>query len=170
MSGLQGLLEHVKGLWGPHNLWAKIAECGHPGVVAPFTAEELRTLRKLKKPQTCARRECYCNAQQIAARTHGGLRDEKLQYVEGLVTVCGVPLDHAWVEYGGRVYDPTLAKYEPDAKPDYHDSVCRDEYEYFGVTVPKEEIRRHWLRTKVYSPLSQQWDDEQLAAKIWTKG
>lgn len=153
-SGLAKLLEQAKANWGSNNLWSKLAEYGHDGQVGKFSKEETAALKQLEgQVGNCRIGQCFMNAQRLAL---AGLHDRRVQYVEGLVTVHGVPIDHAWIEFNGKVYDPTLKPkgWEP---------------EYFGVTVPKDEIVRHQFETKMYAPLSHSAGDEKLQAKIWRK-
>lgn len=171
-SGLQQMLEQAKGAWGHDNLWSRLAEFGQAGVVAPFSKEELQTLSKLKPAKSCKIGMCFMNAQQIASNATG---DNSLRLKEGLVTVHGIPIDHSWVEYNGKVYDPTLAKYRPGQEPDYsrggtfRERAEKDIPDYVGVDVPKDEITKHWLSTKHYAPLSHDWHDERLMKRIWRK-
>jgi hypothetical protein len=157
---LQEMLEQIRDqhIWDEKNLWVKLAKYGHPGNTEPFTAEEKKELVPIRKSgRQCNLGECYMNAQRIAVDY---LDNPKVQYVEGLVSVHGVPLDHAWIEYNGKVFDPTLYDKQGNSKQSI-------EHEYFGVTIPKDEIMSHQLKTKVYSPLSSDWRDPEMMDKIW---
>lgn len=177
-SGLQSTLEQAKSAWGPNNLWSKLAEYGHAGVTEPFSKKELHDLAKLQRSagyadaSQCKVGFCFMNAQRLAI---AGIFDKRVQLVEGLVTVHGVPITHSWIEFNGKVYDPTLAYYSPDKDADYTKGGSRERWsdvdtpEYFGVSVPKEEIARHQLKTETYDPLSHEWADERLMKKIWRK-
>ncbi|SRR6266566_653914 len=161
-SKLQEMLEHIRDshVWGNQHVWLKLADYGHPGNVEPFTKEELEDLKRMKSSfPKCKLGFCYMNAQRMAM---AGLANPKVQYVEGLVSVHGVPIDHAWIEYNGKIFDPTLM----DASGKVKD---KQEHEWFGVTVPKNEIMKHQLATKVYSPLTQSYKNETLQKKIWSK-
>lgn len=165
-SKLQETLEQVKGLWNEKNVWVKLANYGHPGTIAPFSKEELKYLNSLKPRSECRIGFCFQNAQQIANWNE----NNDLQYVEGLVTVHGVPIDHAYIEYKGKVYDPTLATYKPDQEPVYGKGSSGKEFptpDYVGVTVPKNEISKYQMKTGMYSPLSHDYKDEALQKKIW---
>jgi hypothetical protein len=169
-TGLQRQLDHISKTWGPNDTWAKLGKYGHPGTIAPFSKEELKVLKALKPPSSCKVGFCFQNAQQIANFN----RDDRLKYVEGLVTVFGVPLDHAWIEFNGKVYDPTLAYYKPDQQPNYERPTTKGRFlvadpdrEYVGVVVPKDEISQHQFRTGVYSPLSQEHRNTELQKRIW---
>lgn len=180
---LQKTLEQFKEKFGSsNNLWSKLAEYGHPGNTEPFTAQEIRQLEEMKRAAGFSKRSgdckvgfCFMNAQRLAivADTR---RDNRVQLVEGLVTVHGVPIDHSWIEYNGKVYDPTLATYKARQPGDYTKGGGREKWsddmeqpEYFGVTVPKEDVIQHQLKTEHYDPLSHDWRDEKLQGKIWKK-
>src|ERR1700686_2108635 len=69
---------------------------------------------------------------------HAALGDHRLTYVEGYVSVHGVPIHHAWtVDEEGRVHDPTL-KDGAGVKG------------YFGVPFKTGYLRETILRTKVW--------------------
>lgn len=46
-------------------------------------------------------KQCYVNAYKMCQSIPGA------RYVEGLVFIHGIPIDHAWVELNGKHYDPT---------------------------------------------------------------
>ena len=50
--------------------------------------------------------ECYRNSVLVVEylNNHG----KQAQYVEGFACVCGISIDHAWVQVGEKHYDPTL--------------------------------------------------------------
>ena len=170
---LQSMLENIPKLWGENNLWAKLAKYGHAGNIEPFTKTELDRLNALKKAAGYGKKDCevgfcFMNAQRLAM---AAMHDKNVQLVEGLVTVHGVPIDHSWVEYNGKVFDPTLANYKGDKEADYSKvgrrSLSGSMPEYHGVVVPKEEIAKFWLSKKTYSPLSHEHGNESLQRKIW---
>jgi hypothetical protein len=130
--------------------WNALYKKGHAGVVAEFTVKERKELRAICKNFRCKIGYCYQNAQTIAIRRP---YDNRLQYVEGLVTVHGVPIDHAWIEFNGKVFDPTLN----DLKS-FKDKQGL-EREYYGMEVPKELIWKNQLAMETYSPLTQ-WPSE----------
>jgi uncharacterized protein len=77
--------------------------------------------------------QCYKNAAD-AAMTNPG----KYTYVEGLVTVHGVPIEHAWVvDRQGRVVDPTIK--DPTGIS-----------AYYGVPIKHEYLLKTLLKNKVY--------------------
>jgi len=45
---------------------------------------------------------CFANVGRIAMEGSGAV------YVEGFVSVQGIPVEHAWLEWQGRLIDPTL--------------------------------------------------------------
>ena len=158
-SGLQELVQNASKMFGPNNLWSKLAQYGHDGRTEKFTPEEKTYLKELKQGVgNCRIGYCVMNAQKLA--THA-LGDPRVNYVEGLVTVHGVPLDHAWIEFNGKVFDPTTANVNWKIK------TGAPKGEYFGVTVPKNEIFKNQLRTRTYSFLSHQWGNKDLMGKIW---
>jgi hypothetical protein len=77
---------------------------------------------------------CFGNALHLA------LDDPSLTYVEGKVSVHGVPLDHAWcVDADGNVIDPT--------------ATGKGIVEYFGVPLSTEYVKRAVLFNGVYGVL-----------------
>ena len=84
------------------------------------------------------KQECYRNATLTALET------SHLTFVEGYVTIYGVPISHAWlVDRTGLVFEPTL-------RPD--DSVDRIA-EYFGVPFKTEYVLKALKKNKVYGLL-----------------
>lgn len=78
---------------------------------------------------------CYMNAAHLALDNTG------LTYVEGMVSVCGIHIDHAWcVSADGIVIDPTLANGDDIAG-------------YFGVPFLTDYVRKACLRNGVYGLL-----------------
>lgn len=94
-------------------------------------------------PQTFARiygeaRECFMNAAQLA------IDDPSMTYVEGMVGVYGVPIDHAWcVTPDGVVVETTL---EPAKEG------CIGHY--FGVPFRTDYVMKAAFKNKVYGLLS----------------
>jgi hypothetical protein len=83
---------------------------------------------------------CFGNA------THLAMWNRDLTYVEGKVTCCGIPLDHAWcIDADGVVVDSTLTPEMLDGRP-------REE-EYFGVPFKTEYVRRAIKVNGVYGVL-----------------
>lgn len=80
------------------------------------------------------KKQCYANAGRIAL-------DGNMTYVEGYVSIYGVPVAHAWVlNKQGMVIDPTL---------DSHKSIL----EYYGIPIQADYLRQTVLRTKVWGVL-----------------
>lgn len=80
---------------------------------------------------------CFMNA------THMALANESYTYCEGLVTVYGVCIDHAWViDRNNKVIDPTIVK-EPNERIG----------EYFGVAFDKDYLRKSIQKNNVYGLL-----------------
>lgn len=90
---------------------------------------------------------CYENSAKIAMQgTHARLSDGKdgLTYVEGYMTVSGVPLKHAWlVNKRGEVIDPTIVGH-PDVKG------------YFGVPFKTSYVEHTAMTTKYWGIISMQ--------------
>ena len=79
--------------------------------------------------------QCYMNATLLALGT------DNLTYVEGQISVYGVPIDHAWcINAAGIVIEPTL---EPDAKVG----------DYFGVPFQTDYVRKAIIRNGYYGLL-----------------
>jgi hypothetical protein len=77
---------------------------------------------------------CYMNA------TKAALDDDNLLYVEGIVTIHGVPIDHAWnVTQDGKLIDPTINS--------------QGVGEYFGVTFPTGYLLQASLTNGYYGLL-----------------
>jgi hypothetical protein len=103
------------------------------------------------------------NAQQMAAYNH----NPDVKYVEGLVTVVGVPIDHAWIEYKGKVYDPTLANEKWQMKDPTGSGREKEKPEYFGVEVPKDLILKSQVKSEHYQFISHQYGEKKWAERIW---
>lgn len=127
--------------------WSVLYRKGHAGLIEEFTAVEKQFLLTLTHGLRCNVGECYKNAQQIAMRM---IYDDRLQYVEGLVTVHGVPIHHAWLEHNLKVFDPTL-----DSRKTWRRKEGHEPGEYYGMIVPKWLIYKNQLRMETYSPLTQ---------------
>ena len=83
--------------------------------------------------------QCYMNASHLAFNSQFSSRP--LTYVEGQISVCGVPIDHAWcVNADGIVIDPTLRS-------------SADVGNFFGVPFHTDYVRKAILRNKVYGLL-----------------
>lgn len=79
-------------------------------------------------------KRCYENAARMA------MNDSRYTYVEGIVTVFGIPIDHAWVlDADGEIVDPTI---RPKAD--------EDPAIYFGVPVPTADLFKVLGKTKVW--------------------
>ncbi len=78
-------------------------------------------------------KQCYKNAANLAISD-----PDKYTYVEGFVTVHGVPIEHAWVvDNGGNVVDPTI----PDS---------RGIGGYFGTPFRIDYLQKTLVKNKVY--------------------
>jgi len=134
--------EHFDGDFGN---WGRIYRKGHIGVTEPFTFEERRELRKLAAAGPFKIGECYMNAQILA-----GLTDQRFRYIEGFTMVHGVLISHAWLEFNGKVFDPTLKSLKT-----WKDKQGIENREYYGMEVPKDLIPQNQLKMKTYSPLTE---------------
>ena len=77
--------------------------------------------------------ECYANAGRRALLGQG-------TYVEGYISVQGVPIEHAWlVDKQGRVKDPTIRGNDVDT--------------YFGIPITNDYLRSTVMKTKVWGVL-----------------
>lgn len=80
-------------------------------------------------------KQCYKNA------TLQAISNEDLAYVEGYVSVHGVPIEHAWnVDKTGQIYDTTI-------NPDLGVSG------YFGVPFSRDYVEKSALKNKYYGLL-----------------
>jgi hypothetical protein len=67
-----------------------------------ITIEKLPQEIKEKLPKKLFEvKQCYVNAYKVCSQ----IREAK--YVEGMASIHGIPIDHAWVEINGKHYDPT---------------------------------------------------------------
>lgn len=81
---------------------------------------------------------CYENATKRVLQNP----DLELTYVEGYMTVHGIPLKHAWaVDKRGLVVDPTI-KPGPEVKG------------YFGVAFSNDYVRATMMQTRMYGVIS----------------
>lgn len=90
--------------------------------------EIVEEVTKLVKPKP---KECYHNAQLMA------VFDPDLKYYEGLIiTDIGIPIEHAWNVFEGKVVDVTL-----------EDATC-----YIGVEVPREFFLKKIMKERETYP------------------
>lgn len=155
---LAALLKEASKIWPKESYWVKLSEHGREGKVAAFTPEEQKYLKSITV-EDCKIGQCYMNAQRIASWT---LNNKDLKYMEGLVTVHSIPIDHAYLEYHGKVYDPTLLKMDGTSKTKTPPG------EYFGIEIPGKLVLQHMLDTEMYAPLSQS-HDLAIREKVWGK-
>lgn len=144
---------------GEQSFYAKLLRNGHAGVVSEFSKREQEEL-KLLKSKNCKLGYCYMNSQTIASRN---ITNDKLKYIEGLVTVHGIPISHAWLEYNGKVFDPTVIEKGGFGNKGKTGAPLG---EYYGVEIPKTMIPKHQLQVRRYAPLS---ETEGFHEKIFTK-
>jgi hypothetical protein len=140
-------------------LWSLLFKHGKLGQQTPLTPDEQALAKAIRGKRQCRRGFCYMNAQQMTASN----RDPRVEYAEGLVTVHGFPIPHAWVEINGKIYDPVLRGAKGKK------GLADPSREYWGVIVPKRLLVKHWLATGTYSPLTETgWEvwDEIIAARF----
>jgi hypothetical protein len=80
--------------------------------------------------------QCFKNATTLA------MRDSSLTYVEGLVSVLGFPISHAWCARSNVVIDPTLRK--EGARDNRRDT------DYFGVPFLTQYVIKASIRNGCY--------------------
>lgn len=74
---------------------------------------------------------CYMNAFNLMHDSSG-----ELTYVEGMASIFGVPLDHAWcVDSNGLVHDPTWNRFTLKGE-----SIKQKDVDYFGVPFKSEFV------------------------------
>lgn len=157
--GLTSFLKQVTEAFpNQKSYYGVLYENGHAGVVDSFSKEEREFLKTLKPRGGCRIGQCYMNAQRMATRA---LDDPRVKYMEGLVSVHGVPISHAWIEFNGKVYDPTLKTESGKGKTITRQGEkikLEEDKDYFGVEVPKDLIMSHQLATERYAPLTKHPD------------
>lgn len=79
-------------------------------------------------------KECYSNAGRHALF-------DNMQYVEGVVFIHSIPIDHAWLTDGDNVIDPTI-------RP--HPNING----YYGVPFAREYLRKKVMDSRSWSLLS----------------
>lgn len=153
------LRETYEKFGGKFGNWGLIYERGHPGNTEPLTKEEQDYLDSLGAKK-CKIGECYKNAQQMATEDYFNGKN-KLKYVEGLVTVHGVPISHSWLEINGKVADPTLQDKAESEEVRQAAKILKREKadrEYYGVEIPVKEVLQNQLETKRYSPITENYE------------
>jgi hypothetical protein len=132
VSDMKQQLEAMHKLWPNNKMVAFMLAHGRDYTIDPATS----FIGPRGEPQMC-----YANAAQRA------FDDPALTYVEGKVSVFGVPVDHAWcVTKGGVVIETTLG---PALKDKTFDRITG----YYGVPFLTEYLRRAVLRNNVYGLL-----------------
>jgi hypothetical protein len=78
---------------------------------------------------------------------HLALSNPDMSYVEGKITIHGIPIEHAWcVGDDGIVVDPTIV-------PDADGTASRRVNDYFGIAFNTAYLRKAMLWNKVYGLL-----------------
>lgn len=99
--------------------------------------------------------ECYRNS--VLAVEYLNNHGKKAKYVEGFACVCGIPLDHAWIQVEEKYFDPTLELL-------LENEVEKDEY----VALGSWEINEVWevlVKTGVYGEIYKEKYIENLTKK-----
>ncbi len=130
-EGHHGLYQHLEmlskfaGAQGGESHASFVQKHGQPYFANAKTYEGKRGPMKM----------CYMNATQEA------IHNPDRTYVEGYITVHGVPIAHAWtVDKTGQIYDPTI-------NPDENISG------YFGVPFSRDYLLKSTMKNKVYGLL-----------------
>ena len=124
---VHGYLRQVAGLSGRHSKESFVLKNGLPFVPNEKTYEGPRGEQKM----------CFMNATQAV------LENPERTYVEGYVTVHGVPIEHAWtMDATGQIYDPTLTK-----------ELAEGVSGYYGVPFKTDYVLKSALKNKVYGLL-----------------
>ena len=104
----------------------------------PLNDEEMNVLRViLEDCKQYKAKQCYYNAQRIAAFSDGNI-----SYIEGVAFSGIIPCDHAFNAINGKVADFTWAAVNKNKKPIL--GVIPDGWEYWGVELGADEIERYW--------------------------
>lgn len=131
------LVEHLQQLhemMKPHkqaNIFKWLLENGKEYSFHPIPARQQRYLARRLGSPLFTPKQCYYNAQMLIVSGQKGT----YKYCEGYATTQDFefPFEHSWLLYHGRVVDPSW----------------RDGKNYFGVTIPKEFVRRSLLDTEI---------------------
>lgn len=91
-----------------------------------YTSTKLKTSVPFSTPH-----ECYKNALELLYVS------DEYTYVEGYLSVCGVPIQHAWCVKDGLVVDPTIPNPDKD-------------WEYMGVSFDKQFVIKTVMKRKRY--------------------
>lgn len=117
-------LEQIKSLYQQSATQKPIAE------FYEWILKEGKVFTKTRKPIVYGEyKQCFYNAQNLA------FDNNIYKYFEGwgISKAIGIPLDHGFVAVKDIVIDPTW----------------RDGTVYFGIHIPTEYIRTHWIKTKM---------------------
>lgn len=151
MTTSEEFFEFLKSAWG-----------GNVSQRTPFNVYKLkqwRTFPDVRNPKRMMTpRMCFRNAAKVAAKDPAALR-----YVEGWVTVYGVPIDHAWV------YDVNTG-----IGWDYT-AVIEEQLEshYYGIIIPPavmQMVKQHigWQYSSALPTLARMdYDDLERIKEMW---
>jgi len=111
-----------------------------------FTNTEIKTLKdEIGGIDIYKIKDCLRNSQGLAAYS------DKLKYVEGYISTFGIPINHAWLSYNGKIVDVTIRKDWKGSQTDWSNrNIGEVKSEYFGVEIDKKEIQRRMMETKTY--------------------
>lgn len=128
-----------------NSLSRAVLECGTEMDVAPLTFGEGRCVVRNalvwhQRLRDFKIRQCFYNSQFVALNQ---VR-RSLEYCEGFYASEDLPFaaQHAWLRINGKVVDLTARNRGE-----------RRGFDYFGVVVPVELLRRHVMKTKFWSPV-----------------
>jgi len=116
-----------------------------------FSKRELAELKHVLRQSAIqpAAKQCFYVSQMVLLTA-----PNKLKYIEGFANHI-IPVEHAWLEYKGKVLDLVWGSLEHNQSPDGFsaDPKC----EYFGVEIPLEFITRNIEATHVAETLLQRF-------------
>lgn len=110
-----------------------------------LTADEVDRVKRFIRPE---KKMCYKNAMSLCA-----MFPEKVEYVEGYFTCCGLPLEHAFNKIGDKYVDITaefLLGFDKDVE---YGSVCECSYKEACKATVKNGYYGNVYRTKFFDTL-----------------
>ena len=126
------------------------------GSSSPLTPEELNAVLSVAGGRRWRIKECFHNAQMLAAMDISG----RLKYVEGYAIGHLVPVLHAWVSVNGKVVDLTW-RLESRRRGSFGDrilGVIPEDRAYYGVEFGDTDlIRKRILSTGFANPMIDDW-------------
>lgn len=133
-----------------------VLDRGSPYISKALTAAEVRIV--LAAIRNCPTKRfqlghCYHNAQMLAVYDPS----EELAYCEGwAISICGLPVLHAWLELNGKVVDMTWQTTSANHKGRWGTrvfGVIPEGWAYYGVSFDTESLLIRLGRIKATGPL-----------------